>query len=71
MAFLASADCKYPNQLLQGTPIEVLRFTAREFRSADQNKLPIAGRPITNHAKNTSLRVGVYGQFLKAVTGAK
>ena len=52
MAFLASADCKYSNQLLQGTPIEALRFTAREFRSAVQNKfgvpqshcLPIAGR---------------------------
>ena len=60
MAFLASADCKYPNQLLQGTLIEALRFMAREFRSAVQNKygvpksrcLPIAGRPITNPAKN-------------------
>ena len=33
--------------------------------------LPIAGRPITNHAKNTPLRVGVYGHFLKIVTVAK
>ena len=33
--------------------------------------LPIAGRPITNHAKNPSLRVDVYGHFLKTVTGAK
>ena len=33
--------------------------------------LPIAGRPITNHAKNTPLRVDVYGHFLKTVTGAK
>ena len=32
---------------------------------------PIAGRPITNHAKNTPLRVDVYGYFLKTVTGAK
>ena len=29
MAFLASADCRYSNQLLQGTPIEALRFTVR------------------------------------------
>ena len=79
MAFLASADCKYSNQLFQGTPNEALRFTAREFRSAVQNKfgvpqsrcLPIAGCPITNHAKNTPLRVDVYGQSLKTVTGAK
>ena len=79
MAFLASADCRYSNQLLQGTPIEARRFTVREFRSAVQNKfgvpqghcLPIAGRPTTNHAKNTPLRVGGYGHFLKTVTGAK
>ena len=79
MTFLASADCKYSNQLPQGTPIEALRFTAREFRSAVQNKfgvpqsrcLPIAGRPITNHAKNTPLRVDVYGHFPKTVTDAK
>ena len=79
MAFLASADCKYPNQLLQGTPIEALRFTAREFRSAVQNKfgvpqsrcLPIAGRPITNHAKNTPLLVDVHGYFIKTATGVK
>ena len=79
MDFLASADRKYSNQLLQGTHIEALRFTAHEFRSAVQNKfggpqcrcLPIAGRPITNHAKNTMLRVDVYGHFLKTVTGAK
>ena len=79
MAFLASGDCKFSNQLLLGTPIEALRLTAREFRSAVQNKfgvpqsrcLPIAGRPITNHAKNPSLRVDVYGHFLKTVTGAK
>ena len=32
---------------------------------------PIAGRPITNHTKNTQLRVGVYGHFLKTVTGVK
>ena len=72
MAFLASADCKCSNPLLQGTPNEALRFTAREFRSAAQSKfgvpqsrcLPITGRPITNHAKNTPLRVGVYGHFL-------
>jgi len=59
MAFFASADCKYSNQLLQGTPNEALRFTAREFRSAVQNKfgvpksrcLPIAGCPITNDSK--------------------
>ena len=69
MAFFASADCRYSNQLLQGTPNEALRFTASEFRSAVLNKLgvprsrsmPIAGRPITNHAKNTPLQVGVYG----------
>jgi len=79
MAFFASADCKYSNQLLKKTPNEALRFTAREFWSAVQNKsgvpqsrcLPIAGRPITNHAKNTPLRVDVYGHFLKTVTGAK
>ena len=28
-------------------------------------------RLITNHAKNTPLRVDVYGYFLKTVTGAK
>ena len=33
--------------------------------------LPIAGRPITNHANNTPLRVDVYGYSLKTVTGAK
>ena len=33
--------------------------------------LPIAGRPTTNHAKNTPLRGDVYGYFLKSVTGAK
>ena len=79
MAFLASAGCKYSNRLLQGTPNEALRFTAREFRSAVQNKfgvpqshcLPIAGRPITNHTRNTPLRVDVYGYSLKTVTGAK
>ena len=79
MALLASADCNYSNRLLQGTPIEALRFTAREFRSAVQNKfgvpqsrcLPAPGRPITNHAKNTPLRVDVYGYSLKTVTGAK
>ena len=79
MDFLASADCKYSTKLLQGTPFEALRFTAREFRSAVQSMfgvpqsrcLPIAGRPITNHAKNTPLRVDVYGYFLKTVTGAK
>ena len=79
MAFLASDDYKYTNQLLQGTPIEALRFTPREFRSAVQDKfgvpqsrcLPIAGRPITNHAKNTPLRVDVYGHFIKTGTGAK
>ena len=32
--------------------------------------LPIAGRPIAKHAKNTPLRVDVYGYFLKTVTGA-
>ena len=75
MAFLASADCKYSNQLLQGKPIEALRFTAREFRSAVQNKSGVPQSrclpPITNHAKNTPLRVDVYGYFLKTVTGAK
>ena len=79
MAFFASADCKYSNQLPQGTPNEALRFTAREFRSAVQSTfgvpqsrcLPIAGRPITNHAKSTPLRVVVYGHSLKTVTGAK
>ena len=79
MAFLASADCKYSNRLLQGTPIEALRFTAREFRFAVQSKsgvpqsrcLPIAGRPIANHAMKTPLRVDVYGNFIKTVTGAQ
>ena len=60
-------NCKYSNKLLQGTPIEALRFTAHEFRSAVQSKfgvpqsrcLPIAGRPITNRPYNTPLRVGV------------
>ena len=68
MAFLASAECKYSNQLLQGIPNEALRFTSREFRSAVQIKfgvpqsrwLPIAGQSITNHAKNTPLQVDVY-----------
>ena len=37
-----------------------------------QNRcLPIAGRPIKNHAKNTPLRIDVYGYCLKTVTGAK
>ena len=79
MAFLASADSKYSNQLPQGTSIEALHFTARKFWSAVQNKfgvpqsrcLPFARRPITNHAKNTPLRVGVCGKFLKNVPGAK
>ena len=79
MAFFASADCKYSNRLLQGTPNEALSFTAREFRTALQNKfgvpqsrcLPIAGRPITNHANNTPLRVDVYGYFLRTATSAK
>ena len=73
MAFLASDDYKYTNQLLQGTPIESLLFTAREFRSAVQNKfgvpqsrrLPIVGRLTTNHAKNTPLLVGSTATFLK------
>ena len=73
MAILASADCKYPNQLLQGTPFEALRFAAREFWSAVQNKsgmpqsrfLRIAGRPITNHAKKTLLRVMSTASFSK------
>ena len=67
MAFLASGDCTSSNQLLIGTPIEALRLTAREFRSEDQNKfgvpqsryLPIAGRPITNHAKNPAEYGGI------------
>ena len=79
MAILASADCKYSNQLLQGTPIEALHFTARKFQSAVQSKfgvpqsrcLPIAGCPITIHTKNTPLRVDVHGHFLKSVTGGK
>ena len=33
--------------------------------------LRIAGRPITNHARNTPLRVDVYGYLLKTATGAK
>ena len=33
--------------------------------------LPIAGRPITNHTRNTPLRVDVYGYSLKTVTSAK
>ena len=33
--------------------------------------LPIAGRPITKHAKGTPLRVDVYDNFFKTVTGAK
>ena len=33
--------------------------------------LPIAGRPITNYAKNTPLRVDVYGYCLKIVTSAE
>ena len=78
MAFLASAGCKYSNQLLQETLTEALRFTARVFRSAVQNKsgvpqsrcLTIAGRPFTNHANNNPLRVDVYGHFFKTVTGA-
>ena len=78
MAFPASADCKYSNQLHQGTPIEALRFTAREFRSAVQNEfgvpqsrcLPTAGRPTTNRASKTPLRVDVYSHFPKTVTGA-
>ena len=41
MAFLASGDCRFSNQLLLGTPIEALRLTAREFRSAVQNKLGV------------------------------
>ena len=33
--------------------------------------LPIAGQPITNYAKNTPLRVDVYGYCLKIVTSAE
>ena len=80
MAFLASADGKYPSRLLQqGTPIEVPSFAARKFRSRLQNKsgvpqsrcLPIAGRPVTKHAKGSSLRVDFYDHFPKTVAGAK
>ena len=41
MAFLASADYKYSNELLQGALIEALRFAAREFRSAVQKKFGV------------------------------
>ena len=37
----ASDVCKFSNQLLQGTPIKALRFTAREFRSAVKNKFGV------------------------------
>ena len=33
--------------------------------------LPTSGRPITNYAKNSPVRVDVYGNFLKTVTGEK
>ena len=34
-------------------------------------RIAASTRPITNHAKNTPLRVGVYGYSLKTLTNAK
>ena len=58
----------------RGTSLHGTRVPARspsKFGVPQSRCLPIAGRPITNYAKNTPLRVDVYGYCLKIVTSAE
>ena len=78
MAFSASANDKFSNQIYAGTPNEDCIFSPREWFSVLQNKLglpqsyltPFIGRPITNNANCPTAQVDAYGHSIKTVTGA-